>query len=96
MTMSAARAAIERMGADPDLAERLTNATRPESALAMLHAEGFDVTQQEMRDATLDRFGDTLTADQLDAVAGGEYLEDVGTLGGFAVVVTTSAANAAV
>jgi hypothetical protein len=36
-----------------------------------LRSEGFQVNRDELRDAVLDRYGDTLTQEQLDALDGG-------------------------
>jgi predicted ribosomally synthesized peptide with nif11-like leader len=84
MTSTSAGAALDRIEADDGLAQRLTEAGGPDGALAVLRAEGFDVTPEEMRDAVLDRYSDQITAEQLDAVAGGADFGDflVETYGG--------------
>jgi Nif11 domain len=71
MSIDAANAVIDRLDVDEAFAIRLKNAGGPEQALPLLAAEGFDVTPQEMRDVVLDRFGDQLTAEQLDRVSAG-------------------------
>lgn len=71
MTSAAANAVMDRLDADEELAQRLADAGTPEACLDILHAEGFDVTQDEMRDVLVDRFGDQLTQEQLDALSGG-------------------------
>jgi predicted ribosomally synthesized peptide with nif11-like leader len=71
MSTDAAEAALDRMEADPEFAERVKDAGGTEAALVLLAGEGFDVTPEEMRDVTLDRFGDVLTVEQLDQVAAG-------------------------
>lgn len=71
MTKAAALAALDRIETDEAFATRLKEGENPEADLAILHAEGFDVTQQDMHDAVLDRYGDQLTEEQLDAVAAG-------------------------
>jgi hypothetical protein len=71
VSSGAAQAALDRFEADPEFAERVRDAGGTEPALALLAGEGFDVTPEEMRDAALDRFGDVLTAEQLDQVAAG-------------------------
>jgi predicted ribosomally synthesized peptide with nif11-like leader len=71
MTTTAANAALDRIEADQAFATRVKDSGGHEQALSILHSEGFDVSQQDMRDAFIDRFGDQLTKEQLDAVAGG-------------------------
>jgi predicted ribosomally synthesized peptide with nif11-like leader len=71
MTLASAQAAIDRMEVDEDFANRVKDAGSPEASIAMLTAEGFDVTPEDMRDAVIDRFGDQLTQEQLDALVAG-------------------------
>jgi len=74
MTRIAADAALDRMEADPAFGERIKvagEAGRPDDSLAILRDQGFDVTTMDMRDALIDRYGDALSAEQLDALAGG-------------------------
>jgi predicted ribosomally synthesized peptide with nif11-like leader len=66
-----ANGALERMENDDDLAVRVRDAGGPDASLNVLRAEGFDVTAEAMRNAVLDHYGDRLTPEELDAVAGG-------------------------
>jgi len=66
-----ARAVLDRMETDESFAERIRDAGGPEAGVQLLHGEGFDVTPTEMRDAVLDRYGDTLDSDELDQLAAG-------------------------
>ncbi len=98
MTTAAAQAAINRMESDEAFAERLKDAGSPDMALGILHAEGFEVTQQDMRDAALDRFSDKLSPEQLEQVAGGLDLREVtiASWGAALGVIAIGAATAAV
>lgn len=71
MTSAAANAVMDRLETDDAFAELLKNVDGPEAGLEILRAEGFDVTQSEIRDVLIDRYGDELTQEQLDALAGG-------------------------
>jgi predicted ribosomally synthesized peptide with nif11-like leader len=71
MTLASAEAVIDRMEVDEDFADRVKDAGGPEASIAVLRSEGFDVTPSDMQDAFLDRFGDQLTQEQLDALAAG-------------------------
>jgi predicted ribosomally synthesized peptide with nif11-like leader len=71
MTSASAQAVIDRMEVDEDFANRVKDAGGPEASIAILGSEGFDVTPSDMRDAFLDRFGDQLTEEQLETIAGG-------------------------
>jgi len=71
MTNSAAQAVLDKMETDEAFAVRVKDAGGPEQSLAMLRDDGFDVTAEEMRDALVDRYADSLSAEQLDALAGG-------------------------
>jgi predicted ribosomally synthesized peptide with nif11-like leader len=71
MSATAASAAIERMETDEEFAVRVRDAGGPAAIIETLGAEGFEVTPEEMRDALLDRYGDELTQEQLDALTGG-------------------------
>ncbi len=98
MTAAAAKAAIDRMESDEAFADRIKEAGSADGALAILHGEGFDVTQQEMRDVALDRFGDRLTPEQLDAVSGGvddpwRVVGMIGAGGVLGVVIVVAAAS---
>jgi len=71
MSSTSAEAVLDRMEADEGFAERIRDAGGPDASIALLAAEGFDVTAAEMRDAVLDRYADTMSPDQLDHLAGG-------------------------
>jgi predicted ribosomally synthesized peptide with nif11-like leader len=77
MTLVSAQAAIDRMEVDEDFANRVKEAGGPDASIAVLTAEGFDVTPGDMRDAAIDRFGDQLTQEQLDTIAAGMAPADV-------------------
>ena len=97
MTSSAAAAALDRMESDEAFAQRLKEAGGPEASIELLKSEGFDVTPDDMRDAALDRYGDQMTAEQLDALAAGvdDRLVNMGIfLGAFAGFATAAVAAA--
>ena len=71
MTNSAAAAVLDRIESDEAFGQRLKEAGGPEASIELLKAEGFDVTPSDMRDAVLDRYGDQLTSEQVDALAAG-------------------------
>ncbi len=95
MTLESAEAVLDRMEAEPAFAERVKDAGSPESGLALLTSEGFEVTPAEMRDAVLDRYGDQLTPDQLDQIAAGADLDGgwmiVGGMAGATVILCAAA-----
>jgi predicted ribosomally synthesized peptide with nif11-like leader len=76
MTTEAANAAVDRLETDEDFASRVRDAGSPEASIEVLKSEGYDVTRGEMRDVTLDRFGDQLTEEQLEAIAAGSDSDD--------------------
>jgi predicted ribosomally synthesized peptide with nif11-like leader len=76
MTLASAKAAIDRMETDEAFANRVKDAGGPDESIALLTSEGFHVTRGDMHDALLDRFGDQLTQEQLDAIAGGADVEE--------------------
>ena len=76
MTAAAANAVVDRIEADESFAARVKEAGGSEASLAVLRAEGFDVTADDMRDALVDRYGDALTTEQLDAIAAGASQEE--------------------
>jgi len=98
MTNAAAQAVIDKMETDEAFAVRVKDAGGPELSLAMLRNEGFDVTANEMRDALVDRYGDSLTTEQLDALAGGRTDVEIATIVALPLVagVGMAAAGAAV
>lgn len=54
-----------------------------EAVLAKVHAAGYDVTQQEVLDAFMERYGAELTPEQLDQIAAGS--DDAGVIAGAVV-----------
>jgi predicted ribosomally synthesized peptide with nif11-like leader len=92
MSIEAAHAAIERIESDEAFATSLREAGGAEAGLSILRDAGFDVTQSEMRDAALDRFGDQLTVEQLEAVAAGRGEPMDGIAIGLVVVTAVAAA----
>jgi len=101
MTVTAADAALERMETDEPFADRVKDAGGPEASLEVLRAEGFDVTAAEVRDALVDRYGDHLTPEQLDGVAGGTPTDDwklglqIGSIAGGGIAIGLAAGAAA-
>jgi predicted ribosomally synthesized peptide with nif11-like leader len=71
MSDQAAQSALDRMETDDSFAERVKDAGGREASLQVLQAEGFDVTPEEMRDATLDRYAEKLNPEQLEAFSAG-------------------------
>jgi predicted ribosomally synthesized peptide with nif11-like leader len=80
---------------DLEFAERVHAAGSQEAILALLQDEGFNVTPQEMRNAVLDRYGDTLTSEQLDQLVAGVTEESAIDARGVTVVTAAAAAAAA-
>ena len=91
MTNSAAAAALDRIESDETFALRVKDAGGPEASIELLKSEGFDVTRSELRDAALDRYGDQLTTEQLDALAAGVWAADAN-WGGMAAAAAGTAA----
>jgi predicted ribosomally synthesized peptide with nif11-like leader len=73
MSIQGANEALDRLERDEALTTELDSVAKenPEALLDRLHAEGFDFTPDEMREAALDRFGSQLTPEQLDDIAAG-------------------------
>jgi predicted ribosomally synthesized peptide with nif11-like leader len=72
MSAQQAEAFIARVQEDPDFAERLAALKDdPTAAQALVAAEGFDATPEELRDAALEAFGSELTEEQIAAIVGG-------------------------
>jgi predicted ribosomally synthesized peptide with nif11-like leader len=98
VTATSAEAVLDRMEVDSTFAQRVKEAGSPEASLALLRTEGFDVTAGDLRDALLDRYGDQLSSDDLDAVAGGISLDgttlSLGSVAGMAGTVLAVAAAA--
>src|SRR5262245_10151209 len=84
-----ANAALDRLEADEAFARQVSDAGSPEASLRVIQSAGFEVTAQDMRDAAIDRFGEQMTTQQLDALAAGklEPLEIAGISAGAGVVV---------
>ena len=94
MSQQQAEAFIARVQEDPEFAERLAALKGdPAAAQALVVAEGFDATPEEIREAFLETFGAELSEEQLAAIAGG--LSDLGiqlTAGAAALAATAAAA----
>jgi len=72
MSQQQAEAFIARVQEDPEFAERLSALKDdPAAAHALVVAEGFDATPEEIREAFLEAFGAELSEEQLAAIAGG-------------------------
>ena len=96
MTMQQAEAFVARVQEDPEFAERLS-ALRgdPAAAQALVVAEGFDATPEEIRAAFVEALGAELSEEQLAAIAGGANDELLyGLLGANMAVLTVGAAAA--
>ena len=98
MTMQQAEAFVARVQEDPEFAERLS-ALRgdPAAAQALVVAEGFDATPEEIRAAFVEALGAELSEEQLAAIAGGASGDDAlfyGLLGANMAVLTVGAAAA--
>ena len=77
MSIQQAEAFITRVQEDPDFAERLAALKDdPTAVQALVAAEGFDATPEEVREAFLEAFGSELTEEQLAAIAGGMSGDD--------------------
>jgi predicted ribosomally synthesized peptide with nif11-like leader len=77
MSQQQADAFIARVQEDPEFAERLAALKDdPTAAHALVVAEGFDATPDEIREAFLEAFGAELSEEQLAAVAGGVTTEE--------------------
>jgi len=72
MTDAAARRFLEQVEYDEVFANELEEIKgHPDAVLRRIRAAGFDVTQAEVRDAFLDRYGAQLSPDQLASLAAG-------------------------
>ncbi|MBM3668773.1 MAG: Nif11-like leader peptide family natural product precursor [Actinobacteria bacterium] len=73
MSQQQAEAFIARVQEDPEFAERLSALKDdPAAAQALVVAEGFDATPEEIREAFLEAFGAELSEEQLAAITGGD------------------------
>lgn len=98
MSRQQAEAFVARVQEDPEFAERLAALKDdPATAQALVAAEGFDATPDEIREAFLEAFGAELSEEQLAAIAGGTdpYVIAGATLGAVGTVVAASAAAGA-
>ena len=72
MSAQQAEAFIARVQEDPDFADRLSALKADPAAVhALVVAEGFDATPEEIRDVFLEAFGSELTEEQIAAIVGG-------------------------
>ena len=96
MSIQQAEAFVARVQEDPDFAERLTALKDdPTAAQALVVAEGFDATPEEIRDAVLEAFGSELTEEQIAAIVGGTSDAVIAVSTVLAVGFTLSAASVA-
>ena len=99
MSQESANQFLDRLETDEDFATSLAELRDdPAAVQAAIDAAGFDVTQDEIRSAFLDRFGSELTEEQLESVAGGLTDEQGGYIVagvGTGIIVTGAAAAAA-
>ena len=73
MSIQQAEAFVARVQQDPDFAERLVALREdPAAVQALVAAEGFDATPEEIRDVFLETFAGELSEEQLAAIAGGQ------------------------
>jgi len=99
--MSAAEEFLQRAETDEAFAASFDDVKDDQQAvLARVHEAGYDVTQDEVLDAFMDRYGAELTPEQLDKIAAGSDAEViagavVGGVVGTAAVVAVCAAFAA-
>jgi predicted ribosomally synthesized peptide with nif11-like leader len=73
VTTEAAHALLDRVASDKAFSAELAGLGGgvPPEAMARIRAEGFDVTEDEVREAYLERYGDQLTPEQVEKVAAG-------------------------
>jgi len=72
MSASEADRFIAELLSNQELAKKLTDlGSDPAAAYAEVQAQGFDVTPEELRDATLEFAGQYMDEDELEAIAGG-------------------------
>ncbi|MBW4054614.1 MAG: Nif11-like leader peptide family natural product precursor [Proteobacteria bacterium] len=76
MSIESAQAFIERMKTDEEFAKRVIECTDTEARNALVNAEGFDFTPDQVKEASGE-----LSEEELEAVAGGFLLG----IGGMAV-----------
>jgi predicted ribosomally synthesized peptide with nif11-like leader len=66
MSIESAKAFNKRMKTDEEFAKKIMEKTTIDSRMALIHAEGFNLTVQEMEQAA-----SVLTDDELEQVVGG-------------------------
>lgn len=73
MTTEAAQALLDRIASDKAFSAELADlaAGVPPEAMTRIRAEGFDVSEDEVREAYLERYGSQLTPERLEKVAAG-------------------------
>ena len=72
MSVQQAEAFVARVQEDPDFADRLFALREdPAAVQALVAAEGFDATPEEIREVFLETFAGELSEEQLAAIAGG-------------------------
>jgi predicted ribosomally synthesized peptide with nif11-like leader len=98
MSQAAAQAFLDRLEQDETFTAELERLKDdPPAVLALIQAEGFDVTNTEIRDAFVDRYGAQLSPEQLDEIAAGADLVAIGVgagVGGLVVGIGAAAAAA--
>lgn len=95
MSAESAEAFIARVQEDPELGERLLALREdPTAVQALIAAEGFDASPDEIREAFLEAFGSQLSEEELAAIAGGQ-LRNEGAVIGVGVVVGAGVVGAA-
>ena len=94
MSVQQAEAFVARVQEDPDFADRLFALREdPAAVQALVAAEGFDATPEEIRDVVLETFAGELSEEQLAAIAGGASQADLNALGmGYAIGVNLALA----
>lgn len=82
MSSQQAEAFLARVQSDEEFAAKLGELRdNPAATQALIAAEGFDTTPEEIKDVVLEAMGSELSEDQLAAVAGGLSAE-VSAVGG--------------
>ena len=72
MSVQQAEAFIAQVQKDPDFADRLAALKDdPKAVQALVAADGFDATPEEIRDAFVEAFGSELSEEQIAAIVGG-------------------------
>jgi predicted ribosomally synthesized peptide with nif11-like leader len=99
MSLTDAEAFIARAETDEAFAKELESlAPNPDAVFAKVHEAGYDVTQDEIKEAFLERYGAELTPEQMDAIAAGLTSEaeiGIGVTGGLLAALGIGGAVAA-